>query len=163
MVPVNTKCNIIEFQSISEDFYKTDECPEYATCEDSLCKCDSGYRITNDKTCGRELGDDCDSTDNKCSDIQFTCRNKKCSCKYPSHQISQSGTECVSLVSGPCTTDREAKGVDDPNFIQNCTENAYCQESTAFSYCKCKEGYVETNEGTCVKAYGIEIDLYSLI
>lgn len=155
MVPVGNSCKVIEFQSISEDFFRTDECPEHAACDQGTCRCKDGYRITNDKTCGKELGDSCDAMDNKCSDIQFTCRNQKCSCKYPSHQVSISGTECVSLVSGPCTTDKDAKTVDDPNFIQNCTENAFCQESTAFNYCKCKEGYVETNEGTCVKAYGM--------
>lgn len=158
MVPVGVKCRIIEFQSISEEHFKTDECPEHASCDDGICRCNSGFRITNDRTCGKELGDSCDSQENKCSDVQFTCRNQLCACKYPSHQISEEGTECVSLVSGPCTTDREAKSVDDHHFIQNCTENAYCQESQAFNYCKCKEGYVETNEGTCVKAFGMKCE-----
>ncbi|CAL8083442.1 unnamed protein product [Orchesella dallaii] len=155
LVPVGEKCRVIEFTSISEKHFKTDECAEHANCDTGRCKCNPGYRISKDKTCGRELGDTCDSQNKKCADIQFTCRNKACDCKYPLHQISDLNTSsCISLVAGPCTTDREAKHVVDPHFIQNCTENAFCQESQAFSYCKCKEGYVETNDGLCVKAYG---------
>jgi hypothetical protein len=68
------------------------------------------------------------------------------------HQYFDEETRaCVSLAGGPCDST--------PNGLTKCTENAQCHEESPHNYCRCIMGYIEDNDGKCVKAYGTACEL----
>jgi len=145
-------------------FFLGDECSEDAVCINGTCKCAPGFLTTSDRTCGKGYNSFC-NLQIKCSDVQFACRNQHCDCKYPLHQYYSPDTqECISLVNGPCSSvkgpghNNGYKFNPDLDFVQKCTNNSICKEGRPFNYCECKSGYVETDKGECVKAYGADCE-----
>lgn len=164
---VGTECNVINYRDINEVHFFQHECPEDAHCHrngsaDSgrgICKCDPGFRVTLDKSCGKVYGDRC-SDEDRCSDVQFICRSGTCRCKYPLHQAyDEVSKRCISTSGGPCDVPKlvanaTSDGDEDNEPGIGCTDNSVCHENSPFNYCRCLPGFIETNEGKCVKAFG---------
>ncbi|XP_021967025.2 matrilin-2 [Folsomia candida] len=178
VVSVGSRCKTIDYRTVNEEHYVQHQCPEMSHCNPDplhandnfgfgVCQCDPGLKVTLDrKTCAKDYGDAC-SGQRKCSDVQFICRSGTCQCKYPLHQFYDEVTKsCISFSGGPCdvpnhnaSSNRNGSAaattttsIDDPGM--GCTENSVCAENPPFNYCRCSPGFIEGNDGKCVKAFG---------
>ena len=139
-----------------------DACPINAECY-NVCNCRSMFRISSDGSCQRDHGSSCGPT-RPCSDIQFVCRNQKCSCKYPLHQVYDSAKgQCLSRVPGPCNVTKEEDSAKSTTALLQCVENAKCVPTTGVTdfpgQCRCGERYRQDKDGFCLKPHGYDCEL----
>lgn len=118
-------------------------------CNNQRCECLAGYSPTQQRLCSKGYGGTCRQVLDcnidrflKCNTSTYTC-----DCQQPAQQIYDSERQsCVSLVGFGCYHDSE-------EFSLNCVAGAFCDmpivEGTMYHFCKCLDGYEETENRTC--------------
>lgn len=130
------------------------------------CKCDADFVVNEDRNCELSYGENCIEGEIKCDTFAgLLCVNGKCSCPDSMYEYNARFRKCLGLVGDICDKSEENivcevsaddKKPGDCHAISQsklvCIENAYCKDESPFQRCDCVDGYVETDNHTCVSA-----------